>query len=109
MTVPTRITPADLAALPLPAGRLSKQIFDTGEIELRFYAPDRVDRQVPHDRDELYFVASGTGTFVRERSRVPFRAGDVLFAAAGETHRFEEFTPDFATWVLFYGPPRTRG
>jgi hypothetical protein len=20
-------------------------------------------------------------------------------------HRFEEFTPDFATWVVFWGPP----
>jgi mannose-6-phosphate isomerase-like protein (cupin superfamily) len=109
MTVPTRLTPADLAALPLPPGRLSKQAFDTGEIELRYYAPVEADRQVPHDRDELYFIASGAGTFVRERERVPFRAGDVLFAAAGETHRFEDFSADFATWVLFYGPARTPG
>jgi mannose-6-phosphate isomerase-like protein (cupin superfamily) len=108
MTVPTRLTPSDLAALPLPAGRLSRQAFDTGQIELRYYAPVEVDRQVPHDRDELYFVASGAGMFVREGERVEFRAGDVLFAAAGETHRFESFTADFATWVLFYGPARTR-
>jgi mannose-6-phosphate isomerase-like protein (cupin superfamily) len=109
MTVPTRLTPAHLAALPLPSGRLSRQAFDTGEIELRYYAPVQVDRQVPHDRDELYFVASGAGTFVRENERVEFRAGDVLHAAAGETHRFENFTADFATWVLFYGPVRARG
>jgi len=109
MSVPTRLSPADLAALPLPPGRLSRQAFDTGEIELRYYAPDGVDRQVPHDRDELYFVASGAGTYAREGERLPFRAGDVLFAAAGETHRFEDFTGDFAAWVLFYGPARTRG
>jgi mannose-6-phosphate isomerase-like protein (cupin superfamily) len=95
-----------MAALPLPAGRLSKQAFDTGTIELRFYAPQGTDQQVPHDRDELYFVVAGTGAFVCERERVPFAPGDVLFAAAGETHRFEDFTPDFATWVLFYGPAR---
>jgi mannose-6-phosphate isomerase-like protein (cupin superfamily) len=95
-----------MAALPLPAGRLSKQAFDAGAVELRFYAPGDADKQVPHDRDELYFVVAGTGSFVRERERVAFAPGDVLFAAAGETHRFEDFTPDFATWVLFYGPAR---
>jgi hypothetical protein len=28
----------------------------------------------------------------------------VLFVPAGHEHRFEDFTPDFATWVIFYGP-----
>ena len=42
---------------------------------------------------------------VRERRRstsVP--AGEALFVPAGVEHRFEDFTPDFATWVFFYGP-----
>ncbi|MGD9603825.1 MAG: cupin domain-containing protein [Gammaproteobacteria bacterium] len=106
MTIPTRLTPSDIAALPLPAGRLSVQAFDTGEIELRHYAPRDADPQTPHTRDELYFVISGRGTFVRGDESVAFGPGDVLFAAAGEVHRFEDFTPDFATWVLFYGPVR---
>jgi mannose-6-phosphate isomerase-like protein (cupin superfamily) len=104
VTVPTRLSPADVAAAPLPPGRLSRLAFDTGEIELRFYAPAGSDRQVPHDRDELYFVVSGTGTFVRGDERVAFAPGDVLFAAAGELHRFEGFSDGFAVWVLFYGP-----
>jgi hypothetical protein len=29
---------------------------------------------------------------------------DFLFVAAGDEHRFVEFTEDFSTWVLFYGP-----
>jgi mannose-6-phosphate isomerase-like protein (cupin superfamily) len=103
VTVPTRLSPADVAAAPLPPGRLSRLAFDTGEIELRFYAPAGSDRQVPHDRDELYFVVSGTGTFVRREERVAFAPGDVLFAAAGEQHRFEAFSAGFAVWVLFYG------
>jgi hypothetical protein len=37
--------------------------------------------------------------------RVPFGPGDVLFAAAHVEHRFEGFSDDFATWVVFYGPP----
>jgi hypothetical protein len=27
-----------------------------------------------------------------------------LFVAAGQTHRFEDFSDDFAVWVFFYGP-----
>ena len=27
-----------------------------------------------------------------------------LFAAAGATHRFENFSDDLTVWVLFYGP-----
>ncbi|MBK6657372.1 MAG: cupin domain-containing protein [Proteobacteria bacterium] len=99
----TRYTPAQIAALPLPAGRLSAQVFETPDIELRHYAPRETDTQTPHDRDELYFVISGRGSFVRNGTAVPFEPGDALFAAAGEQHRFENFTPDFATWVVFYG------
>ena len=87
----------------MPPGRLSKLAFDAGEIELRYYAPTGSDNQTPHNRDELYFVASGSGVFVRDGQRVQFSHGDVLYAAAGEAHRFVDFSPDFAAWVLFYG------
>ena len=106
MPTPTRFTPAEMAALPLPAGRLSAQAFITEDVELRHYAPRDGDPQTPHARDELYFVIEGRGRFERGGTVVDFAPGDVLFAAAGETHRFVDFTPDFATWVLFYGPER---
>ena len=32
-----------------------------------------------------------------------FKENDVLFVPAGIEHRFENFTDDFATWVIFYG------
>jgi mannose-6-phosphate isomerase-like protein (cupin superfamily) len=102
--IPTLIAAASASALPMPPGRLSRLAFDTGEIELRHYAPHISDTQTPHDRDELYFVISGRGQFERADERVAFAPGDVLFAAAGETHRFVDFSDDFATWVLFYGP-----
>ena len=109
MTIRTRLRVADLATIPLPAGRLSKLVFDTGDVELRLYAPSGADNQVPHDRDELYFVVHGSGTFVRERERTSFAPGDVLFAAAGEEHRFIDFSTDLTLWVLFYGPRREQG
>jgi uncharacterized protein YjlB len=35
---------------------------------------------------------------------VSFEKGDFLFAPAGVKHRFEDFSDDFLTWVIFYGP-----
>ena len=70
------------------------------------YAPTPPhDPQGPHDQDELYIVIAGSGTFVKGDERRAFGPGDVIFVEAGVPHRFEEFGPDFATWVVFWGPP----
>src|SRR5207247_2122445 len=92
--------PAALAA----TGQQFIQLFRHGSLAVEIYKPDGVDRQKPHSRDELYVVISGSGFFVCGDTRRPFAPGEVLFAAAGVAHRFEDFTPDFATWVFFYGP-----
>ena len=47
---------------------------------------------------------SGSGWFVCGERRDRFGPGDALFVKAREVHRFEDFTDDFATWVVFYGP-----
>lgn len=107
MAQPTRINPVEAAAAPLGEGRLSTRWFEGDGIEIRHYAPKGEDRQTPHDRDEFYFVISGHGTYIRAGERVRFGSGDMLFAAAGEEHRFVEFSDDFATWVLFYGPQKS--
>jgi mannose-6-phosphate isomerase-like protein (cupin superfamily) len=49
-------------------------------------------------------VISGNGEFVLEDVRMSFAPGTALFVPAGKSHRFENFTPDFATWVVFWGP-----
>ena len=99
----TLVTRQEGATAPLPPGRASALLLQRGTMTLRWYAPKGSDMQTPHDQDELYIVVSGTGFFVRGTERVAFAPHDVLFAAAGETHRFEDFSPDFATWVVFYG------
>ena len=101
---PALIAAALAAAAPPSPGRLSALLLQHGSMQLRWYAPKGEDPQVPHDQDELYVVASGTGWFRRGAERVAFVPHDVLFVRAGEPHRFEEFSPDFATWVIFYGP-----
>lgn len=77
--------------------------------ELGFYAPAGHDPQTPHDRDELYLVAAGTGVFRCGNRRLPFGPGDALYVPAGVVHRFEDFAEDFGAWVLFYGPERASG
>ena len=104
MSTPTRVTIAEARVAPLPPGRASAFLLSHGSLELRWYAPKGTDAQTPHTRDELYIVASGHGVFQREAEKVPFSPGDALFVAAGEEHRFIEFSEDFAVWVMFYGP-----
>jgi quercetin dioxygenase-like cupin family protein len=89
---------------PNQPDRLSALLLSHGTLELRYYAPRGEDKQTPHAQDEIYVVASGRGWFVRAGERVPFQTGDALFVAAGVEHRFEDFSDDFASWVIFYGP-----
>jgi mannose-6-phosphate isomerase-like protein (cupin superfamily) len=100
---PPPLSLAGALALPLPEGRRSALAFHDGDIEVRIFTPRGTDTQTPHDRDELYIVASGHGKF-RAGDRVEtFAPGALLYVAAHETHRFEDFSDDFATWVVFYG------
>ncbi len=94
---------AALAALT-EAGTIYRPLFSHGTLEVGFYRPHGRDQQQPHDRDEVYVVASGTGTFLNGGVRTPFEPGEALFVPAGAEHRFEDFSEDFAVWVLFYGP-----
>jgi mannose-6-phosphate isomerase-like protein (cupin superfamily) len=81
------------------------ELWKRGDVSLEFYAPRGLDPQTPHDRDEVYVIVSGSGIFVRDKERAPFEPGDFLFVAAYVPHRFEDFTEDFTTWVVFFGPP----
>ncbi len=80
------------------------ELFKHGSLVVEMYQPDKIDHQTPHSRDELYVVVSGTGWFVNGDNRQSFEPGEVLFVPCGVEHRFEDFTCDFATWVIFYGP-----
>ena len=83
-------------------------VFESPEVSIELYAPVEADKQKPHDRDELYIVASGSSTFSRADEIVLFEPGDLLLVPAHTPHRFETFTEDFGTWVIFYGEARPR-
>lgn len=106
-THPYRLTVTEAAArLPVQTGEQLRfvTLLQRGSLAVEFYAPDGVDQQQPHRQDELYVVVSGSGEFVNGEQRHPFGPGDLLFVPAGVVHRFENFSPDFQTWVIFYGP-----
>ncbi len=97
-------TTADAGAALAKSGANFATLFRQGSLEVEIYRPVGVDRQEPHKKDELYVIINGIGNFVHDGQRTPFHQGDTLFVRAGIAHRFEEFSPDFATWVFFYGP-----
>ena len=80
-----------------------------GSMRFGIYAPRGVDDQGPHTQDELYIVLSGRGRFVKNGEEGPFQANDAIFVEAGADHRFVDFTDDFATWVIFWGPDGGEG
>jgi mannose-6-phosphate isomerase-like protein (cupin superfamily) len=98
------LTLADAGAAIAKSGVNFVTLFKQGTLEVEIYRPVGVDRQEPHKKDELYVIIDGVGKFIHGSQRFAFSRGDVLFVRAGVSHRFEDFSPDFATWVFFYGP-----
>lgn len=93
-----------LEQLNADKAKLFTKVMEHGTMSVEIYRPIKTDPQTPHQQDELYVVISGSGEFVNNGKRSAFGKGDVLFVPAGVEHRFENFTDDFATWVIFYGP-----
>ncbi|AYQ28120.1 MULTISPECIES: cupin domain-containing protein [unclassified Polaromonas] len=91
-----------------PEGVPFMQVIANGSMSVEVFAPgsnqDGRDRQQPHSQDELYFVHRGDGEIIINGQRYKAGAGDAFFVGAGVEHRFENFSKDFVTWVVFYGP-----
>ncbi|HEY9096795.1 MAG TPA: cupin domain-containing protein [Hydrogenophaga sp.] len=104
-----------LSTLPQPAsGNYPKgtpfvQALAHGSMSVELFVPATSDLgqdiQQPHAQDELYVVQRGQSDFVLQDQTTAVGPGDVLFVPAGAPHRFEHFSTDFVTWVIFYGPP----
>lgn len=86
------------------AGALFKTLYTHGSLGVEIYKPDQIDTQQPHDRDEVYIIITGRGKFKKGDEFFDFGPNDFLFVPAGVDHRFIDFTEDFITWVIFYGP-----
>ncbi len=92
-----------------PQNERYKDLLTHGSMQVGLYALREHDPQTPHTQDEIYIVASGSGEFVNGGERKPFAPGDIIFVKAGIEHRFENFSQDFQTWVVFWGPEGGEG
>lgn len=92
-----------LAALK-ESRQLFLELFIKSSFTVEIYQPGDRDHQTPHDRDEIYIILKGTGSFVHDGRVQSFEPGDFFFVPAYEEHRFVDFSEDFATWVIFVGP-----
>lgn len=89
-----------LAKLPGPNGESAADLFKHGTVTIRLVAPRGEDLQAPHAQHEVYVVIRGTGRFRRGEEATEVRTSDTIFLPAGEAHRFENLTEDFAAWVV---------
>lgn len=104
-----KLSPEELLAkLPLPADEKWKDgvpflpAFVKSGFVLEFFAPRGTDYQTPHDKDEIYIIASGTAELAKENETTICKTGDAIFVTAGEKHHFENISEDFAAWVIFF-------
>jgi mannose-6-phosphate isomerase-like protein (cupin superfamily) len=106
---PPPMSVAAALALPRTPGR-SAEVFVDGDLEVWFAARPTDGPQVPHRRDEIYFVVAWTGRYRVEDQVTAVGPGDVLFRAAHVAHGFEAISADFfCVWVIFYGPETSAG
>jgi mannose-6-phosphate isomerase-like protein (cupin superfamily) len=87
-----------------PQGAPFVTMMTGGSMSVELFAPKDADLQKPHAQDELYFIQCGKGELVINDQRFEAAPGDAFFVTAGVQHRFENFSHDFVTWVVFYGP-----
>ena len=80
------------------------QVLQNETVEVFLYAPKDMDHQKPHRREEIYFIVTGEAKFFDGQKIIKVQHGDMVRVKAHQEHRFEEFSDDFSTWVVFYGP-----
>jgi len=97
-----------LTKLPLAANEKWKdgvwfiESFNKGNVKLELFTPKVKDYQTAHDKDEFYFIARGSGELIIDGDSNACAAGDAFFIPAKLPHHFENFSDDFATWVVLF-------
>jgi mannose-6-phosphate isomerase-like protein (cupin superfamily) len=69
--------------------------------------PGAWDHQSPHEEDEVYFIVSGRATFEAGREHREVRAGQVIYVAAHQEHRFTHIVEELRVLVFFSASGRT--
>jgi mannose-6-phosphate isomerase-like protein (cupin superfamily) len=86
------------------SNQLFATLFQHVSLSVEVYKPIEKDLQQPHAKDKVYIIISGSGEFINGDTKTNFQSGDLLFVPAFTPHQFVNFTNNFATWVIYYGP-----
>jgi len=73
-------------------------------VGLSVWPAGTIDRQQPHEEDEVYYVISGRGSIRVAGEERPVRAGSLVFVAAHVEHRFHDIEEDLRV-LVFWAPP----
>ena len=82
-------------------GVFDVEVFRKGGVSAAVFAPRIEDLQTPHDEDELYLIASGSGELDVDGDPVRFAPGDLIYVPAGVPHRFTGPLDELVAWVVF--------
>ena len=95
----------DLIARAKEAGRSWTSFLDRPTLSAGLYrlAAGAEDGQKPHRLDELYYCASGKGSFTAGEETHEVGAGSILFIAADVDHRNYDIVPDDDLFIPFSG------
>ncbi|MDQ2964587.1 MAG: cupin domain-containing protein [Chloroflexota bacterium] len=68
-----------------------------------------IDRQQPHDEDEVYHVVEGRGRITVGNETRDVGPGSVVFVGATVAHRFHDIEEELRLLVFFAPPERSAG
>lgn len=77
-------------------------------VGLAVWPAGSIDRQRPHQEDEVYYVISGLGVIRVAGEDRPVKSGSLIFVAAGVEHRFHDIEEDLRV-LVFWAPPHLKG
>ena len=94
---------ADLVAQLKDSGRAYLPFLNEPTLRSGLYAlpADGVDRQQPHDKDEVYYVIEGRSGITIDGETYPVEPGSVIFVAAHAEHCFHDIKEDLQLLVFF--------
>lgn len=100
---------SEITHLPdiIPKGPVTKRAFleftrsNDMSVGLYLVPKEGEDHQSPHAEDEVYYVVRGKARFISGNGAKPVGAGDVIFVAAKEPHKFVDIVEELVLLVVF--------
>ena len=73
-------------------------------VGLSVWPAGSVDRQQPHEEDEVYYIIAGRGSIQVAGEDRPVKSGSLVFVEAHIEHHFHDIEEDLRV-LVFWAPP----